>query len=83
MQDFNSDRYGHSDFPVSHMRPDSSVKSALAEKLSEFEKLELAPEDEGFLRLAKMILEPAESVENAETTNARPGAHWDGDGLIS
>ena len=83
MQDFYNDINGSFDWPVSNVRPDHLVRSALARKLDEFAALELSAEDEGFLRLAQLVAAPHSRADlDSQPLQSRPGADWGG-GLVS
>ena len=57
MYDFQSYRCGNVDWPISTVKRRSVLKSELDRKLDEFEGLVLSPQDDGFLRLARLVLQ--------------------------
>jgi len=83
MSNFSSEPNERLDLPVSTVRPRSAVRERISDQLNQFEGLELSPEDEGFLRLARVVLEsePIPILESAPSS--RPCADWGDDGLFS
>ena len=70
------------EWPVSAVKPRSIVRTSLAQKLDEFEHLELSPEDQGYLRLARLILELGSELDVQQGVQSQSSAKWD-EGLIS
>jgi hypothetical protein len=70
------------DWPVSSVKSRRVVKLRRARQLDAIEVLGLSPQDRGYLRLARLLLE-AESGQGSESeAKSRPGAGWD-QGLVS
>ena len=75
MYDFESYRGGEVDWPVSAVKRRGKLKADLAQRLDEFEGIALSAQDEGFLRLARLVLEPQSPLQKS--------GDGLGDGLIS
>jgi hypothetical protein len=75
MYDFESYRCGDVDWPVSTVKRRGKLKTEMAQRLDEFEGLALSAQDEGFLRLARIVLESQSSPQKS--------GDGLGDGLIS